>query len=216
MTLFIIGFSLLLGLIITLEVKSRKREKGNDQKYFDITKKALGNQLVKFKEQIENSQDCLEDQIYRKFAMLYAKGIDSIAPIHLKKAKEKGYFDRNFFFEGEEYEFHGFDVIKGNEITIIASPIVPSMKIFFKRITIFKDGLFTALDFTEDSQAPQKIDIVEEPIDSNLIEKRLIKIIEDLNKTLNRVPSEHFDGSLKAAKALKELVIDIKKNIHTN
>lgn len=210
MTLSIIGFALLLGLIITLEVKSRKREKGNDQKYFDITKKAIGNQLVRFKERIENSQDCLEDQIYRKFAMLYAKGIDSIATIHLKKAKEKGYFDRNFFFEGEEYEFHGFDVIKGNEITIIASPIVPSMKIFFKRITIFKDGLFTALDFKEDVRFHKK-----ESIDSNLIENRLVKIIEDINNTINEVPANYFEGLAKANKALKELVIDIKKNICT-
>lgn len=215
MTLSIIGFALLLGLIITLEVKSRKREKGNDQKYINITKNALGNQLIKFEEIMQNSQDRLEDAIYRKIAMLYAKGIDSIATIHLKKAKEKGYFDRNFIFEGEEYEFHGFDVIKSNEITIIASPIVPSMKIFFKRITIFKDGLFTALDFTEDNQATLKIDIVEESIDSNLIETRLVKIIEDINNTINKVPSNHFNGLVKADKALKELVVDIRKNICT-
>ena len=152
MTLFIIGFALLLGLIITLEVKSRKREKGNDQKYLNITKNALGNQLIKFEERIQNSQDCLEDEIYRKFAMLYAKGIDSIPTIRLKEAKEKGYFDRIFFFEGAEYEFIGFHIIKDNEITIVASPVIPSINKPFKRITIFKNGLFTALDFIKDEQ----------------------------------------------------------------
>ena len=152
MTLFIIGFALLLGLIITLEVKSRKREKGNDQKYFNITKKALGNQLIKFEERMQNSQDCLEDAIYRKFAMLYAKGIGSIATIRLKEAKEKGYFERIFFFEGEEHEFYRFEIIKDNEITIVASPVIPSINKPFKRITIFKNGLFTALDFVKDEQ----------------------------------------------------------------
>ena len=105
MTLFIIGFALLLGLIITLEIKSRKREKGNDQKYFDITKKALGDQLVKFKEQTQNSQDCLEVQIYRKFAMLYAKGIDSIATIRLKEAKEKVILVEISFLKGKNMSF---------------------------------------------------------------------------------------------------------------
>ena len=113
------------------------------------------------------------------------------------------------------YKLAGFDVIGCNEITIIASPIIPSMKIFFKRITIFKDGLFTALDFTEDNQAPLKINIVEESIDSNLIENRLVKIIEDINNTINEVPSNYFEGLAKADKALKELVIDIRNNIHT-
>ena len=113
------------------------------------------------------------------------------------------------------YKLAGFDVIGCNEITIIASPIIPSMKIFFKRITIFKDGLFTALDFTEDNQAPLKINIVEESIDSNLIENRLVKIIEDINNTINEVPSNYVEGLEKADKALKELVIDIRNNIHT-
>ena len=148
MTLFIIGFALLLGLIITLEVKSRKREKVNKQDYLDILKEVLRES----REQTRESMDCLEDAIYRKFAMLYAKGIDSIATIRLKEAKEKGYFERIFFFEGEEHEFYRFDVIKDNEITIVASPVVPSINKPFKRITIFKNGLFTALDFVKDEQ----------------------------------------------------------------
>ena len=150
MTLFIIGFALLLGLIITLEVKSRKREKENQQMFFDMAKNTIAYELIKSEDRMKNSQDYLKDEIYLKFAMLYAKGIDSIATIRLKEAKEKGYFNRNFFFRGNEYEFYRFDVINGNEITIIASPIAPSMKFSFERITIFKNGLFTALDFVKD------------------------------------------------------------------
>ena len=199
MTLFIIGFALLLGLIITLEVKSRKREKGNDQKYFNITKKALGNQLIKFEERMQNSQDRLEDAIYRKFAMLYAKGIDSIATIRLKEAKEKGYFERIFFFEGEEHEFYRFDVIKDNEITIVASPVIPSINKPFKRITIFKNGLFTALDFVKDEQS----------IDIFSIQTRLKKITDDLCKSL--LTSDSFEASVKDSERLKGLLDEIRK-----
>ena len=202
MTLFIIGFALLLGLIITLEVKSRKREKENDQRYFDITKNALGNQLIKFEERMQNSQDCLEDAIYRKFAMLYAKGIDSVATIRLKEAKEKGYFDRIFFFEGAEHEFYRFDVIKDNEITIIASPMAPSINKPFKRITIFKNGLFTALDFVKDEQS----------IDIFSIQTRLEKIVDDLRKSL--LKSDSFEGSVKASEKLKVLLNELRKTNH--
>ena len=151
MTLFIIGFALLLGLIITLEVKSRKREKGNDQKYFDITKNALGNQLIKFEERMRNSQDCLEDEIYRKFAMLYAKGIDSIATIRLKEAKEKGYFDKIFIHNGKQYKFERFGQIRYDLISIIAKTIgeEPNEIEVFK---IYENGYFIWFDFVKDEQ----------------------------------------------------------------
>ena len=198
MTLFIIGFALLLGLIITLEVKQRKREKENQQMFFDIATNAIADELIKLEERKQNSQDCLEDKIYLKFAMLYAKGIDSIATIHLKEAKEKGYFDRNFFFKGNEYEFYRFDVINGNEITIIASPIAPSMKFSFKRITIFKNGLFTALDFIKDEQS----------IDIFSIQTRLKKIVDDLCESL--LTSDSFEASVKASERLKGLLDEIR------
>ena len=202
MILFIIGFALLLGLIITLEVKSRKREKGNDQKYFDITKNALGNQLIKFEERMQNSQDYLEDEIYRNFATLYAKGIDSLGTIRLKEAKEKGYFDRNFFFEGAEYKFIGFHLINDYEITIIVSPMALSINAPFRRITIFKNGLFTALDFVKDEQS----------IDIFSIQTRLKKITDDLCKSL--LSSDSFEGSVKASEKLKVLLDEIRKNNH--
>lgn len=199
MTLFIIGFALLLGLIITLEVKSRKREKRNDQKYLNITKNALGNQLIKFEERIQNSQDCLEDDTYRKFAMLYAKGIDSVATIRLKQAKEKGYFDWNFFFKGEEHEFYRFDVVKDNEITIVALPVIPSINKPFKRITIFKNGLFTALDFVKDEQIlkQQKPNLVAESIDL---------VIEDIinTKTNDLEVTRTLNQCIEALKLIKE------------
>ena len=202
MTLFIIGFALLLGLIITLEVKSRKREKGNDQKYFDIATNAIADELIKFVEQTRESIDGLGYDTYRKFVMLYAKGIDSIVTIRLKEAKEKGYFERIFFFEGEEHEFYRFDVIKDNEITIVASPVIPSINKPFKRITIFKNGLFTALDFVKDEQS----------IDIFSIQTRLKKITDDLCKSL--LTSDSFEGSVKASERLKVLLDEIRKNNH--
>ena len=141
---------------------------------------------------------------------MYIKGVDGIVSKEIIEAKERGYFDRIFIHNGKQYKFERFGQIRYDLISIIAKRIDGEHD-ELAGFKIYENGYFIWFDFKEEAWFHKK-----ESIDSNLIANRLVKIIEDLNKTLNRVPSEHFDGSLKAAKALKELVIDIKKNIHTD
>ena len=148
MTLFIIGFALLLGLIITLEVKSRKREKESSFRTKNLIKESCNDYRGRSLDDVKS----LRNEIARDSAMLYIKGVDAIVSKEIIEAKERGYFDRNFFFEGAEYKFIGFHLIKDYEITIIVSPIALSINAPFRRITIFKNGLFTALDFVKDEQ----------------------------------------------------------------
>ena len=196
MTLFIIGFALLLGLIITLEVKSRKREREISIRTENLIKDYCNDYRGRSLDDVKN----LRYDIVRDFAMLYIKGVDGIVSKEVIEAKERGYFDRRFIHNGKQYKFERFGNIRYDLISIIAKCIdgEPNELAGFK---IYENGYFIWFDFKEEAWFHK-----EESIDSNLIENRLVKIIEDLNKTLNRVPSEHFDGSLKAAKALKDEV----------
>ena len=205
MTLSIIGFALLLGLIITLEIKSRKREHEISIRTENLIKDSCNDYRGRSLDDVKN----LRYDIVRDFAMLYIKGVDGIVSKEIIEAKERGYFDRRFIHNGKQYKFERFGQIRYDLIYIIAKRIdgEPNELAGFK---IYENGYFIWFDFKEEAWFHKK-----ESIDSTLIVNRLVKIIEDLNKTLNRVPSEHFDGSLKASKALKELVIDIKKNICT-
>lgn len=198
MTLFIIGFALLLGLIITLEVKSRKREKESSFRTENLIKESCNDYRGRSLDDVKS----LRNEIVRDSAMLYIKGIDAIVSKEIVEAKEIGYFDRNFFFEGAEYKFIGFHLIKDYEITIIVSPIALSINAPFRRITIFKNGLFTALDFVKDEQS----------IDIFSIQTRLKKITDDLCKSL--LSSDGFEASVKASERLKGLLDEIRKNNH--
>lgn len=206
MTLSIIGFALLLGLIITLEIKSRKRGGKDHIRTENLIKDSCNDYRGRSLDDVKN----LRYDIVRDFAMLYIKGVDGIVSKEIIEAKQRGYFDRIFIDKGKQYKFVRFGNIRYDLISIIAKRIdgEPNELAGFK---IYENGYFIWFDFTEDNQAPLKIDIVKESIDSNLIEKRLVKIIEDINNTINEVPSNYFEGLAKADKALKELVIDIKK-----
>lgn len=206
MTLFIIGFALLLVLIITLEVKSRKREHEILIRTENLIKDYCNDYRGRSLDDVKN----LRHDIIRDFATLYIKGVDGIVSKEIIEAKERGYFDKTFIHNGKQYKFERLGQIRYGLISIIAKPIgeEPNEVEVFK---IYENGYFIWFDFKEEDMFHK-----EESIDSNLIEKRLVKTIEDINNTINEVPSNYFEGLVKTDKALKELVIDIKKNIYTD
>ena len=206
MILSIIGFALLLGLIITLEVKSRKREHEISIRTENLIKDYCNDYRGRSLDDVKN----LRYDIVRDFAMLYIKGVDGIVSKEIIEAKERGYFDRRFIHNGKQYKFERFGQIRYDLISIIAKRIDGEHD-ELAGFKIYENGYFIWFDFKEEAWFHKK-----ESIDSNLIENRLVKIIEDIKNTINEVPANYFEGLAKTDKALKELVIDIKNNIHTD
>ena len=197
MTLFIIGFALLLGLIIALEVKSRKREKESSFRTENIIKESCNDYRGRSLDDVKN----IRQEIARDSAMLYIKGVDEIVPKKIIEAKERGYFDKIFIHNGRQYKFERFGQIRYDLISIIAKTIgeEPNNLACFK---IYENGYFIWFDFVKDEQS----------IDIFSIQKRLKKIVDDLCKSL--LTSDSFSGSVKASERLKGLLDEIRKSNH--
>ena len=193
MTLFIIGFALLLGLIITLEVKSRKREKESSLRTENLIKESCNDYRGRSLHDVKN----IRDEIVRNSAMLYIKGVDAIVFKEIIEAKEIGYFDKIFIHNGKKYKFEGFGQIRYDLISIIAKSLdgEPNRLAAFK---IYENGYFIWFDFVKDEQ----------PIDIFSIQTRLKKITDDLCKSL--LSSDSFEGSVKASERLKGLLDEIR------
>ena len=119
MTLFIIGFALLLGLIITIEVKSRKREKESSFRTENLIKESCNDYRGRSLDDVKH----LRNEIVRDSSMLYIKGVDAIVSKEIIEAKERGYFDKIFIHNGKQYKFERFGQIRYDLITIIAKTI---------------------------------------------------------------------------------------------
>ena len=193
MTLFIIGFALLLGLIITLEVKSRKREKESSFRTENLIKESCNDYRGRSLDDVKN----LRNEIVRDSATLYIKGVDAIVSKEVIEAKEIGYFDKIFIHNGKQYKFERFGQIKYGFISIIAKTIggEPNRLEVFK---IYENGYFIWFDFVKDEQS----------IDIFSIQKRLKKIVDDLCKSL--LTSDSFEASVKASERLKGLLDEIR------
>ena len=193
MTLFIIGFALLLGLIITLEVKSRKREHEISIRTENLIKESCNDYRGRSLDDIKH----LRNEIVRNSAMLYTKGVDSIVSKEIIEAKERGYFDKIFIHNGKQYKFERFGQIRYDLISIIAKTIgeEPNEIEVFK---IYENGYFIWFDFVKDEQS----------IDIFSIQTRLKKITDDLCKSL--LTSDSFGGSVKASERLKGLLDEIR------
>ena len=98
MTLSIIGFALLLGLIITLEVKSKKREHEISIRTENLIKDYCNDYRGRSLDDVKN----LRYDIVRDFATLYIKGVDGIVSKEIIEAKERGYFDKTFIHNGKQ------------------------------------------------------------------------------------------------------------------
>ena len=148
MTLFIIGFALLLGLIITLEVKSRKREHEISIRTENLIKDYCNDYRGRSLDDIKN----LRNEIVRDSAMLYTKGVDAIVSKEIIEAKERGYFDKTFIHNGKQYKFERFGQIRYDLISIIAKTIgeEPNEIEVFK---IYENGYFIWFDFVKDEQS---------------------------------------------------------------
>ena len=148
MTLFIIGFSLLLGLIITLEVKSRKRERKSSLRKEELIKESCNDYRGRSLDDIKH----LRNEIVRNSAMLYTKGVDAIVSKEIIEAKERGYFDKTFIHNGKQYKFERFGQIRYDIISIIAKTIgeEPNEIEGFK---IYENGYFIWFDFVKDEQS---------------------------------------------------------------
>ena len=197
MTLFIIGFALLLGLIITLEVKSRKREKESSFRTENLIKESCNDYRGRSLYDAKN----IRTEIVRYSAMLYIKGVDAIVSKEVIEAKERGYFDKIFIHNGKQYKFESFGQIIHDIISIIAKSLdgEPGGLEVFK---IYENGYFIWFDFVKDEQS----------IDIFSIQTRLKKIVDDLCKSL--LTSDSFGGSVKASERLKGLLDEIRKNNH--
>ena len=193
MTLFIIGFALLLGLIITLEVKSRKRERKSSLRKEELIKESCNDYRGRSLDDIKH----LRNVIVRDLAMLYTKGVDAIVSKEIIEAKERGYFDKTFIHDGKQYKFERFGQIRYDLISIIAKTIgeEPNEIECFK---IYENGYFIWFDFVKDEQS----------IDIFSIQTRLKKITDDLCKSL--LTSDSFGGSVKASERLKGLLDEIR------
>ena len=193
MTLFIIGSALLLGLIITLEVKSRKREKESSFRTENLIKESCNDYRGRSLDDVKN----LRSEIVRDLAMLYTKGVDAIVSKEIIEAKERGYFDKIFIHNGKQYKFERFGQIRYDLISIIAKTIgeEPNEIEGFK---IYENGYFIWFDFVKDEQS----------IDIFSIQTRLKKITDDLCKSL--LTSDSFGGSVKASERLKGLLDEIR------
>ena len=193
MTLFIIGFALLLGLIITLEVKSRKRERKSSLRKEELIKESCNDYRGRSLDDIKH----LRNEIVRNSAMLYTKGVDAIVSKEIIEAKERGYFDKIFIHNGKKYKFERFGQIRYDLIYIIAKNIgeEPNEIECFK---IYENGYFIWFDFVKDEQS----------IDIFSIQTRLKKITDDLCKSL--LTSDSFGGSVKASERLKGLLDEIR------
>ena len=147
MTLFIIGFALLLGLIITLEVKSRKREKESSFRTENLIKEYCNDYRGRSLDDVKH----LRQEIERDSAMLYIKGVDAIVSKEIIEAKERGYFDKIFIHNGKQYKFERFGQIKYGFISIIAKSleVEPDGLAGFK---IYENGYFIWFDFVKDEQ----------------------------------------------------------------
>ena len=147
MTLFIIGFALLLGLIITLEVKSRKREKESSFRTENLIKESCNDYRGRSLDDVKH----LRNEIVRDSAMLYIKGVDAIVSKEIIEAKERGYFDKIFIHNGKQYKFERFGQIKYGFISIIAKSLdgEPYGLAGFK---IYENGYFIWFDFVKDEQ----------------------------------------------------------------
>ena len=197
MTLFIIGFALLLGLIITLEVKSRKREKESSFRTENLIKESCNDYRGRSLDDVKS----LRNEIVRDSAMLYIKGVDGIVSKEIIEAKERGYFDKIFIHNGKQYKFERFGQIRYDLITIIAKSLdgEPYGLAGFK---IYENGYFIWFDFVKDEQS----------IDIFSIQTRLKKITDDLCKSL--LTSDSFEASVKASERLKGLLDEIRKRNH--
>ena len=193
MTLFIIGFALLLGLIITLEAKSRKRERKSSLRKEELIKESCNDYRGRSLDDVKN----LRNEIVRDSAMLYIKGVDAIVPKKIIEAKERGYFDKIFIHNGRQYKFERFVQIRYDLISIIAKTIgeEPNILVDFK---IYENGYFIWFDFVKDEQS----------IDIFSIQTRLKKIVDDLCKSL--LTSDSFEASVKASERLKGLLDEIR------
>ena len=193
MTLFIIGFALLLGLIITLEVKSRKREKESSFRTENLIKESCNDYRGRSLDDVKN----LRNEIVRNSAMLYIKGVGAIVSKEIIEAKEKGYFDKTFIHNGKQYKFEHLGQIRYDLISIIAKTIdgEPNGLEVFK---IYENGYFIWFDFVKDEQS----------IDIFSIQTRLTKITDDLCKSL--LTDDSFGGSVKASERLKGLLDEIR------
>ena len=193
MTLFIIGFALLLGLIITLEAKSRKRERKSSLRKEELIKESCNDYRGRSLDDVKN----LRNEIVRDSAMLYIKGVDAIVPKEIIEAKERGYFDKIFIHNGRQYKFERFGQIRYDLISIIAKNIgeEPNNLACFK---IYENGYFIWFDFVKDEQS----------IDIFSIQTRLKKIVDDLCKSL--LTSDSFEASVKASERLKGLLDEIR------
>ena len=193
MTLFIIGFALLLGLIITLEVKSRKREHEISIRTENLIKDYCNDYRGRSLDDVKN----LRYDIVRDFAMLYIKGVDGIVSKEIIEAKERGYFDRRFIHNGKQYKFERFGQIRYDLISIIAKRIDGEHD-ELAGFKIYENGYFIWFDFVKDEQS----------IDIFSIQTRLKKITDDLCKSL--LTSDSFGGSVKASERLKGLLDEIR------
>ena len=193
MTLFIIGFALLLGLIITLEVKSRKREKESSLRKEELIKESCNDYRGRSLDDVKS----LRNEIARDSAMLYIKGVDAIVSKEIIEAKEIGYFDKIFIHNGKQYKFERFGQIRYGLISIIAKSLdgEPNGLEVFK---IYENGYFIWFDFVKDEQS----------IDIFSIQTRLKKIVDDLCKSL--LISDSFEASVKASERLKGLLDEIR------
>ena len=144
MTLFIIGFALLLGLIITIEVKSRKREKESSFRTENLIKESCNDYRGRSLDDVKH----LRNEIVRDSSMLYIKGVDAIVSKEIIEAKEIGYFDKTFIHNGKQYKFERFGQIRYDLITIIAKNIgeEPNNLAGFK---IYENGYFIWFDFVK-------------------------------------------------------------------
>ena len=147
MTLFIIGFALLLGLIITLEVKSRKREKESSFRTENLIEESCNDYRGRSLDDVKH----LRNEIVRDSATLYIKGVDAIVSKEIIEAKERGYFDKIFIHNGKQYKFEGFGLIRYDLISIIAKSLdgEPNRLAVFK---IYENGYFIWFDFVKDEQ----------------------------------------------------------------
>ena len=147
MTLFIIGFALLLGLIITLEAKSRKRERKSSLRKEELIKEYCNDYRGRSLDDVKN----LRNEIVRDSAILYIKGVDAIVSKEIIEAKERGYFDKIFIHSGKKYKFEGFGQIRYDLISIIAKSLdgEPNRLAVFK---IYENGFFIWFDFLKDEQ----------------------------------------------------------------
>lgn len=193
MTLFIIGFALLLGLIITLEAKSRKRERKSSLRKEELIKESCNDYRGRSLDDVKN----LRNEIVRDSAMLYIKGVDAIVSKEIIEAKERGYFDKIFIHNGRQYKFERFGQIRHDLISIIAKSLdgEPGGLAGFK---IYENGYFIWFDFVKDEQS----------IDIFSIQTRLKKIVDDLCKSL--LTSDSFEASVKASERLKGLLDEIR------